>query len=154
MKVEKKVISHLNKCYSCAADHTAARCFLSPRRERTPATSSPRTASSWRPSTEPAASLTMAQVPGLDGQFLGHPPFYSPNDSKDAKNHHCHPQRKRTTAKSVPSAPPLRQPLGICTGTALNTCWLLPESRTRVQGGLAVPRRLLRRRLPEDLIRV
>ena len=87
MKVEKKVISHLNKCYSMSElNYRGERCFLVAAEKRDPcylfSEDGVQLETVW---TEPGGVMTMAQVPGSDGQFLATHQFYSPNDSKDAK---------------------------------------------------------------------
>ncbi len=87
MKVEKKVISNLNKCYAMAelvdgGEHK----FLVAAEKYDPcylfAEDGTCLETVW---TQPGGVMTMAQVPGVDGQFLATHKFYSPNDSKDAK---------------------------------------------------------------------
>lgn len=87
MKVTKKVISDLTKCYSIAplkkdgenrilvAAEKHDPCLLFDDEGNLLETV-------W---TEPGGVMTMVQVPGSDGAFLATHKFYSPNDSKEAK---------------------------------------------------------------------
>ena len=87
MKVDKKVISNLNKCYAMAElTWNGEHCFLVAAEKHDPclvfAEDGTLLDTVW---TEPGGVMTMAAVPGTDGQFLATHKFYSPNDSKEAK---------------------------------------------------------------------
>ncbi len=87
MKIEKKVISDLNKCYSIAQlTYQGEHCFLVAAEKQDPcylfAEDGTQLETVW---TQPGGVMTMAQVPGSDGQFLATHKFYSPNDSLEAR---------------------------------------------------------------------
>ena len=87
MKVEKKVISNLNKCYSISElTYEGAHCFLVAAEKHDPcllfSEDGTQLDTVW---TEPGGVMTMTPVPGTDGQFLATHRFYSPNDSAEAK---------------------------------------------------------------------
>ena len=87
MHVEKKVISNLNKCYSMAElNYKGQHCFLVAAEKQDPcylfSEDGTQLATVWE---QPGGVMTMAQVPGTDGQFLATHKFYSPNDSLNAK---------------------------------------------------------------------
>ncbi len=87
MKVEKKIISRLTKCYSIAplydrgkdcilvAAEKTDRCLLFDRKGKLLDTV-------WD---GVGGTMSMVQVPERDGQFLATHKFYSPNDSADAE---------------------------------------------------------------------
>ncbi len=87
MKVTKKLISDLNKCYSIAPITVEGKpCFLVAAEKKDPcylfSEDGEKLETVW---TEPGGVMTMVQVPGVDGQFLATHKFYSPNDSLEAK---------------------------------------------------------------------
>lgn len=87
MKVQKKVLHNLEKCYSIAplfyqgqqhilvAAEKHDRCLLFDADGNLKDTV-------W---SEPGGVMTMVQIPNSDGQFMATHKFYSPNDSKEAK---------------------------------------------------------------------
>ena len=87
MHVTKKVISNLNKCYAMSeVTVEGKRCFVVAAEKHDPcylfSEEGELLEKVWD---EPGGVMTMAPVPGADGQFLAIHKFYSPNDSADAK---------------------------------------------------------------------
>lgn len=87
MKVEKKVISKLTKCYSIAPlQYQGKAHFLVAAEKQDPCylfdLDGNQVDKVWD---GPGGVMSMVQVPGSDGQYLSTYKFYSPNDSKEAK---------------------------------------------------------------------
>ena len=87
MKIEKKVISNLNKCYSMSRlTYKGQNCFLVGAEKQDPcylfAEDGTQLETVWE---QPGGVMTMVPVPGTEGKFLATHKFYSPNDGAAAK---------------------------------------------------------------------
>ena len=87
MKIEKRVISNLNKCYAISPlPYAGKRGFLVAAEKHDPcylfSEDGEKLDTVW---TEPGGVMTMVPIPGRESAFLATHRFYSPNDSKEAK---------------------------------------------------------------------
>lgn len=87
MKVEKKVIAQLNKCYSIGRlRYQGKPCFLVAAEQNDPcylfSEQGELLDTVWQ---GPGGTMTLAALPGEKGGFLATQRFYSPDDSKEAK---------------------------------------------------------------------
>ena len=87
MKVEKKVISNLNKCYAMSQlAYKGENCFLVAAEKQDPcylfAEDGTLLDTVWE---QPGGVMTMTPVHNVNGGFLATHKFYSPNDSANAK---------------------------------------------------------------------
>ncbi|MDO4633427.1 MAG: hypothetical protein Q4B01_06170 [Eubacteriales bacterium] len=108
MKIEKKVISNLPKCYAIAPlTYKGEQHFLVAAEKRDKCILFDADGNEkdviWE---EPGGIMTMVQMPGQDGVFVSTHQFYSPNDSKEAKLVYVMPQEeggwKVTTLVELP----------------------------------------------------
>lgn len=87
MKIEKKVIGHLTKCYCVAPLHMNGQDYFMVAAEKQDPCylfdlDGNKVDTVWE---GPGGVMSMVQVPGSNGQFLATHKFYSPNDSKEAR---------------------------------------------------------------------
>lgn len=87
MKVSKKIISNLEKCYSIASLHYNKQDYFLVAAEKTDSCQlfdldGNQVDEVW---SAPGGTMSMVQIPGSNGQFLATHKFYSPNDSMEAK---------------------------------------------------------------------
>jgi hypothetical protein len=86
MKIEKKIIGNLTKCYSIAnLNYKGEHCFLVAAEKQDPCylfqEDGTKIEQVWD---GPGGVMTMVQVPGSDGTFLATRKFYGPNDGAEA----------------------------------------------------------------------
>lgn len=86
MKVEKKILGSLEKCYSTTTlNYKGNNCFLIAAEKQNAcylfSEDGTKLETVWE---GPGGVMTMLQVPGSDGQFLATRKFYGPNDGADA----------------------------------------------------------------------
>ena len=107
MKVEKKRIGSLSKCYALAKlRYHDTNCFLVAAEKRNPcylyAWDGTFLETVWE---GPGGVMTMEQVPGSDGEFLATQAFYSPNDSAEARIVLASPQADGWSVRTLCQVP-------------------------------------------------
>jgi len=154
MKIQKKVIGTLNKCYALSElPYKGRHCFLVAAEKKDPcllfAEDGAQIAKVWD---EPGGVMTMTPVPGKDGAFLATHKFYSPNDSADAKIIIAEPQNNDTwTVRTLVEAPFVHR-FGILERAGVN--WLIVcclKSGHAYKEDWSSPGRVFIAKLPSDL---
>ena len=87
MKIEKKVIASLHRCYALGElTYKGEHCFLASSEREGPCLLFSEDGTNLGTVMEGEGGvMTLTPVPGTDGQFLSTQGFYSPNDSKNAR---------------------------------------------------------------------
>jgi len=107
MKVTKKVIGKLAKCYSIAPLHWQDKDYILVAAEKQDPCylfdlEGNQVDTVWE---GPGGVMTMCQVPGSDGVFLATYKFYSPNDGMDAKIIICEPKNGKWELRTLVDLP-------------------------------------------------
>ena len=154
MKITKKTIAQLNKCYALSElTYRGEHCFLVAAEKRDPCylfnEDGRKLATVWD---QPGGVMTMTPVPGQDGTFLATHQFYSPNDSAEAKIVIAQPDGQGGWAVRTLVEAPFVHRFGILErgGTRyLIVCCL--KSGHAYKEDWSMPGRVFAAELPEDL---
>ena len=107
MKIEKKVMGTLNKCYCVAPLHYNNEDYVLVAAEKQDPCylfdlKGDKVDTIWE---GPGGVMSMVQVPGSNGQFLSTHKFFSPNDSKEAKIIVCTPENSKWNVNTLVELP-------------------------------------------------
>lgn len=107
MKIEKKVLGTLEKCYAVAPLHWQNKDHLLIAAEKQDPCllfdiEGNQECTVWE---GPGGTMSIVQVPGSDGVFLATHKFYSPNDSKEAKIVCVRPENDGWSVKTIVELP-------------------------------------------------
>lgn len=107
MNIKKKIIGHLNKCYSMAPLRWNNKDYILVAAEKQDACylydlEGNKIDTIWE---GPGGVMTMQQIPGTNGEFLATQKFYSPNDSAEAYLALVQPTEKGWSVKKMVDIP-------------------------------------------------